>query len=287
MAPFREIPIADWANFVEFIDKGLDAKELTPFIPSSYVFRGQAQSNWPLRHSLRRAGVGLPAVDLLRVEQLASDAFHHHVYQHLDAATIQQAAVDRVPWWILMQHHGAPTRLLDWTASAYVAAYFAVVREPDTAGAVWAVHARTTIEQVGNPPASREEVNQLFLDSDPGGQPPRLFVLRPTIETRRMAAQQTIVTVSPNVIADHGPILEGIPEPPGKALFLKFVIPAALKLEFLRKLRQLNITAQVLFPGVDGLGRSVSEVVYLDAQNRARLLGRAAGAVSPDDRERG
>lgn len=225
MAFFREIVIADRATFVEFIDKALDAKELTPFIPSSYVFRGQARSDWPLRHSLRRAGLTLPAADLLRVEELASEACHRHVYQHLDAATIQQAVGSRVPWWILMQHHGAPTRLLDWTASAYVAAYCAVVSEPDAAGAVWAVHAHTVSEHVGNPPTSREGVNRLFFDSDPGAQPPRLFVLRPTIETRRMAAQQTVMTVSPNVIADHGPILEGIPEAQGQVFVGRHVQP--------------------------------------------------------------
>jgi hypothetical protein len=68
-------------------------------------------------------------------------------------------------------------------------------------------------------------VNRLFFDSDPGAQPPRLFVLRPTIETRRMAAQQTVMTVSPNVIADHGPILEGIPEAQGQVFVGRHVQP--------------------------------------------------------------
>src|SRR5262249_26893198 len=46
---------------------------------------------------------------------------------------------DEVEWLALMQHHGAPTRLLDFTWSPYVAAFFALERATEGA-AVWAVN---------------------------------------------------------------------------------------------------------------------------------------------------
>jgi len=42
-----------------------------------------------------------------------------------------------------MQHHGAPTRLLDWSTSIYVAAYFAVIEQPNADGVIWIVHLDT------------------------------------------------------------------------------------------------------------------------------------------------
>ena len=47
--------------------------------------------------------------------------------------------------------------------------------------------------------------------------------------------------------------------------FLKLIVPKDLKREFLRKLRRMNITAHALFPGLDGLGRSVGELIQLGA----------------------
>jgi hypothetical protein len=47
---------------------------------------------------------------------------------------------DYVSWLLLMQRHGVPTRLLDWTGNALVALYFAVCASVDCDGEFWCVN---------------------------------------------------------------------------------------------------------------------------------------------------
>jgi hypothetical protein len=49
------------------------------------------------------------------------------------------AAHDKWHWYFLMQHYGAPTRILDWTVNPLVALYFAVRERIEENGAVWVV----------------------------------------------------------------------------------------------------------------------------------------------------
>jgi hypothetical protein len=48
---------------------------------------------------------------------------------------------DKWEWYFLMQHYGAPTRLLDWTDNPLAALYFAVVEHPcDCDAEVWVLN---------------------------------------------------------------------------------------------------------------------------------------------------
>ena len=59
--------------------------------------------------------------------------------------------------------------------------------------------------------------------------------------------------------------VSGVGGAEGYSIVRKFVIPSGLKPRFLANLQMMNITASVLFPGIDGLGRSIKEMLGLEA----------------------
>ena len=74
-----------------------------------------------------------------------------------------------------------------------------------------------------------------------------------------MAEQQGRFTMCLRIHQDHECIAAKVPSTHLK----KIIIPYERKSAFLAQLRQMNITASALFPGVDGLGRSVAELTFL------------------------
>lgn len=166
-----------------------------------------------------------------------------------------------------MQHHGAPTRLLDWTGSIYVAAYFAAIACPEHDGAIWIVHVFAVHDKMKQKGfehgllASEAFIKARFLQ--PNAPRAVLFGRRPNLSDR-MIAQQGGFSVCRNIFGDHGEIIaHAIGAPSEWELFCKLILPAKLKSTFIRKLRAMNITASSLFPGLDGLGQSVSELIQL------------------------
>lgn len=258
-----ELTLRDWDHFaaiVAHVDVG-------PVATFPHLFRGQSQSSWTLAPSLvRQLPRTVSESQATQIEEDCRRLFAEQAHHYLSAAVIPQPD-NRADWWALMQHHGAPTRLLDWTTSIYVAAYFACVDDWHADGAIWLVHAKTVVDDLIADMSWRSRA-KLFLRSPKHPLDVLPFnIFRPNRPSQRMVAQQGYFLVHNNLLTDiadfmdarlarHHASNEG-------EVYRKITIPKDLKPCILRQLKAANITAASLFPGLDGLGSSVRELAKL------------------------
>ena len=146
---WNEISVTSWREFTDALEEVLDAYK--GHIPPVYVFRGQPDASWLLEPSLLRQlrSVGDPGA-ARKIEELLETEFaaQASLFPETQVVWLALLAAGKTELWAYMQHHGCPTRLLDWTASAYVAAYFAVSQLPDRDGALFVVAAAAVDQHV-------------------------------------------------------------------------------------------------------------------------------------------
>ena len=110
-------------------------------------------------------------------------------------------------------------------------------------------------------PNKEDEIQEKFISKE--AQEILHFMERKTM-TARMIAQQGIFSTSQNVLSNHGKILHTTLKSDSTIIeFSKLIIPAELKGHFAKSLRSMNLTASSLFPGLDGLGKSIREFIQL------------------------
>ena len=270
-------------SFEEFVE------QIAPLLPIAsepdhlFWFRGQSDQGWPLepsfQRSLRRSNLGPD--DVIHLEDEALMAFRSKAHFFVGAQLLDKVRT-KPCWWALMQHHGAPTRLLDWTASPYVAAYFAALHDGGgEPGAVWCFCAgklRSVFASLHGMPPEFDSADA------PGWYEAKLHQLRARdivlpleftyASSERQAAQQGRFTMCFNVFRAHEVVIEQI----GSRYVRKLVIPHEIKADFLLRLREMNITGASLFPGVDGLGKSVNELISVRAYPRIARTSATAGS---------
>jgi hypothetical protein len=222
---------------------------------STFAFRGVPSTAYSLQTGLARLGGGV------------EDLERHMLRNFRKYAQRKAVPQDSIwNWLAVAQHHGLPTRLLDWTYSPYVALHFATedVDTFETDAVIWCVDYSATNELLPErlKRSLREEGSDVFTtelltlaaptlkDFDALSRDTYVAFLEPPSLDARIVNQFALFSL----VSDARARLEDwFAEHP--QCCRRLIIPSALKWEIRDKLDQANITERVLYPGLDGLSR--------------------------------
>lgn len=276
-------------KFVEcYIENQLDAFSYARIL-RCFIFRGHRVSSWALSSSFEREFTKYPKSQMIEgAEKYSIEYFkkRSHLY---DLGLNNGSTLPDV--LSCMQHHGCPTRLIDFTESFYVATYFAVSDSSHECSnySIWAI----------NFPVLKLKAQEMaaayfgYHEVDPSTQLKelvyKLMAIKPLgvvpIEaqaiSRRMSAQRGVLVAQTNI---HTSFIEnlcsmlGIASTPEKVSFkdlcevnqniinniniIKFDFDKKYIQQVRRELLSLNVTSENLFPDLNGLARSAVEHLF-------------------------
>lgn len=247
----KVIEIKSWADFLDQT-RNLD----------QWAFRGQPSAGLPLLTSLSRRLMHYspdPTNWSLR-ERRAIRVFRRKAHVHI---TDQRILLDDLRCIAMMQHHGGATRLLDFTKSPFVAAFFAM----ESAFGDSVVYALNTPELWSRTPKfdaalTRDKIDprvpqyfeKYFLNNDY----PVVWFGEPSEMDRRLVAQSGLFVVPGQLDKPLDQLLESY-ENEDESLLVRLVLPAEIRAAAMRELYRMNITYASLWPDLDGLSRSMNQ----------------------------
>jgi hypothetical protein len=246
------IVVQSWNELIDVLFANSWKENIERF-RSDFAFRGLSDASYNLQSSLMRLGG-----DFIRLEKHLMRNFRKYAHR----TVVEKDSIWN--WLSVAQHHGLPTRLMDWTYSPFIAMHFATcnVTRFATDGVIWCVDYVRAHELL--PPALR----RLLLEEGCNAFTVQLLSegAQRLEEFDHLSRDQFVVFFEPPSLDDrivNQYALFSVLSHPGRGLdmwlpthpdlYRKVVIPAALKWEVRDKLDQANISERVLFPGLDGL----------------------------------
>jgi len=221
MAENPDWRIKDWRGFLAWLDT-IDTR--------LSMFRGVPSSNYQLIPTIGRPGVRTLGSTYTHPNEIRlMEYFRQWARPHLQHTGTPETSWE---WLALAQHHGLPTRLLDWTRSPLIAAYFAV---EDLSQEREAAIYRVDVPSVLSP----KTIKKLDPFSVPG-----VRVYSPSLFSPRIAAQQGLFTIHENPT-----------EPWMPASLSKVIIEVEARDHIKHRLFHLGIHHASAFPDLDGVAK--------------------------------
>jgi hypothetical protein len=249
---YSTIRLNNWQEYKLFVQQ----------FSGNWAFRGQANANWVLNNAIERT-------DFIRFHKgMEADFVAEFQRGARNYLTKDETPGHLIEWLALMQHHGAPTRLLDLTKSPFIAAYFAFEQciPQQEFVAVWGVNINylkdRALEILSEEfeealQQSKNLINEsLFEKIFYENNRSLVFPIEPFRMNKRYSLQQSIFISAG--ISDL-PLMEQL-NFLGKDMeraVIKIELPAIDQKRVLRDLLQMNLHRASLFPDLDGYASSL------------------------------
>ena len=257
-----------------------------------WAFRGQSNARHGLASSIERAAkrVSVELKWIRASEDYVLEEFQRRAHHYMTDLPPRSATLE---WLALLQHHGAPTRLLDFTESFYIAAFFACEFANGDA-AIWAINApalrvalaRKAGIDTDDPAVATalfetravEFCEQAFRSESPDAL---AVPVRPWTLNQRISLQQGLFLCPLDLtrpfeenlattLSQPRDVFRKLPSLSisnrstssqlsalSKYRVVKFVIPKDRIMRVQNDLELMNVSATTLFPGLDGFARSL------------------------------
>lgn len=213
-------------------------------------FRGQTKKEYKLVPSFYRKATAVSEMTLIKK------------FKQNASLLLSNNNSDDFEWLFIMQHHGVPTRLLDWTESSLVALYFACEDMFDKEGSLWVLlpnelnkHSSIEPDETYDIPGILELENY----KPKNYHADRTNVMGPaaaiaTRNTSRMQAQQGTFTIfhkKRTAIEDLG----------DKKHVWRYIIPPTSKKNILKELKLCGVDKFQLFPELSSIGDTLKKIL--------------------------
>jgi len=245
--------------------------QLPHLAEDTWIYRGQSE-DWPLKTSLERAceRSNISLKDAPSLEQALITNFR----RRYDGNDQQFVLSDTLYCLALMQHHGAPTRLLDWTYSPYVALYFSL-EFSNGSSVVWCVNqtwwSKKALAIMGEHRYEQRHKYETrndasFIPLYMTDEPYKMVGLEnPFFFNQRLNIQQGVFLCSGHVGVSFEENLKALDDWHNTNAVIKIHCEMKIeeRLRALRELHKMNIHRESLFPGLDGFAQALSHRLWM------------------------